>query len=154
MPNPFAHVELNTPALAESKQFYSSVFSWKLEDMPQHGYTMINVGKGGVGGGMQQKPMPEAPTAWLPYVTVDSIRDTLDKARAQGAQVVQDYMPIGEMGAIAVFVDPAGAALGLWESTKKPTPRKASARKTTTRKPAKKAAKKTAAKKGKKKGKR
>ena len=151
MPNAFAHVELNTPELAQAKKFYSSVFSWKLEDMPGIGYTMINVGKG-TAGGMQQKPMPEQPTAWLPYVEVADVRGTLDKARTAGANVVVDYTPIGEMGAIGVFVDPAGASLGVWEATRKvsaTSTRKTAAKK---KKPAKKAAAKKPAKKaGKKK---
>lgn len=152
MANPFAHVELNTDALDQSKQFYSTVFSWKLQDMPQVGYTMIDVGKGGVGGGMQKKPMPQAPTAWLPYVTVDDVAATLNKARQAGGQVVQDKLSIGDMGFIGVFVDPAGAALGVWQAAAKP--RKAAARKparktASSKKTAKKPAKKAAKKKGK-----
>jgi predicted enzyme related to lactoylglutathione lyase len=152
MANPFAHIELNTDALDQSKAFYSSVFNWKLQDMPEAGgYTMIDVGKGGVGGGMQQKPMPQAPTAWLPYVTVDNVAATLEKARNAGAQVVQDRMPIGEMGAIGIFIDPAGAALGVWEAAPKAhRPAKKAAKK----KPAKKVAKKVAKKKPAKRGKR
>ena len=147
MGNPFAHIELNTDALDQSKSFYKSVFSWKLQDMPDAGmggYTLINVGKG-VGGGMQTKQMPQAPTAWLPYVTVDNVAATLDKARNAGGQVVVDRMPIGDMGAIGIFVDPAGAALGVWEAAPKRKPAK---------KTAKKAAKKPATKAAKKKGKR
>jgi predicted enzyme related to lactoylglutathione lyase len=146
MGNPFSHIELNTDALEQAKSFYQTVFSWKLQDMPGGGmpYTVINVGKG-VGGGMQTKQMAQAPTAWLPYVTVDNVSATLDKAKNAGGQVVLDRMPIGEMGAIGIFVDPAGAALGVWET--------APARKAAKKKPAKKTAKKAAkkpAKKGKK----
>ena len=68
MPNPFVHVELSTSDAEQAKSFYGNLFKWKLQDMPQHDYTLINVGKGGVGGGMMQKQMPQAPTAWLPYV--------------------------------------------------------------------------------------
>jgi hypothetical protein len=35
-----------------------------------------------------------------------------------------EYMAIGDMGAIGVFVDPTGAGIGLWESAKK-KPKKA-----------------------------
>ena len=70
MPNPFAHIELTTADLPAAQKFYSKVFAWKLRDMPGMNYTMIDVG-GGTGGGMQAKPMPEAPTGWMPYVQVD-----------------------------------------------------------------------------------
>jgi predicted enzyme related to lactoylglutathione lyase len=126
MANPFAHIELNTDDLAAAKAFYKKVFDWKLADM--QGYTMIDVGKG-TGGGMQKKPMAEAPTSWLPYVEVDDVKKTLAKAAKAGARVVQDYMEIGEMGAIGVFVDPTGAGLGVWAAKKKAAKKKAPAKK-------------------------
>jgi len=119
MPNAFAHIELTTDDLPKSKKFYKSVFDWKLKDMPGGiPYTMIDVGKG-TGGGMQKKPMPSAPTGWLAYVQVDSVKKTVAKAAKAGAKVMLDYMPIGKNGAIGVFTDPNGAPLGVWESAKK-----------------------------------
>ena len=118
MANPFAHIELSTDDLGKAKKFYKSVFDWKLNDMKGMPYTMIDVGKG-TGGGMQKKPMPEAPTAWLAYVEVADVKKTLAKASKGGGRVVLDYHPIGTNGAIGVFVDPTGAALGVWESAKK-----------------------------------
>jgi predicted enzyme related to lactoylglutathione lyase len=73
-----------------------------------------------VGGGMQKKPMAEAPTMWLPYVEVDDVKETIAKARKAGATIFVEYESIGEMGAIGVFGDPTGAALGVWETAKKP----------------------------------
>ena len=118
MAHPFAHLELNTDDPAAAKKFYQSVFDWKLQDMGD--YTMIDTGGGpdGAGGGIQKKPMADAPTAWLPYVRVDSVKATLAKAAAGGAQRVLDYTIIGDMGAIGIFTDPTGATLGVWESAK------------------------------------
>ncbi len=115
MPNPFAHIELSTDDVKKAKKFYQAVFAWKLNDMPAMAYTMIDVG-GGVGGGMQKKPMPEAPTAWLPYVQVDDVKATIAKAIKGGGSAVLPFQEIGDMGAIGIFVDPAGAMLGLWEA--------------------------------------
>jgi predicted enzyme related to lactoylglutathione lyase len=119
MPNPFAHIELSTDDVKKAKKFYQAVFAWKLTDMPAMAYTMIDVG-GGVGGGMQNKPMPDAPTAWLPYVQVDDVKATMAKALKGGGSAVLPFQEIGEMGAIGIFVDPAGAMLGLWESKSPP----------------------------------
>src|SRR5450755_2701705 len=115
MPNPFAHIELSTDDVKKAKKFYQAVFAWKLNDMPAMAYTMIDVG-GGVGGGMQKKPMPEAPTAWLPYVQVDDVKATMAKAIKGGGSAVLPFQEIGDMGAIGIFVDPAGAMLGVWEA--------------------------------------
>ena len=118
MPNAFVHIELNTDDVAKARKFYKGLFKWKMVAMGP-GYTGIDVGKGGAGGGMQKKPMPEAPTLWLPYVAVDDVKKTVAKARKLGASVQVDYMEIGDMGAIGVFVDPTGAPIGVWEEKKK-----------------------------------
>ena len=34
MANPFVHVELNTPDPAKAKAFYSKLFQWQLDDLP------------------------------------------------------------------------------------------------------------------------
>ena len=138
MANPFCYVELHTGDTKASRKFYKSLFDWKYEEMSMGGpvpYTMINMGKTkGAGGGINAKSMPEAPTMWLPYVEVASVKKTLAKAAKGGAKVVQDYMSIGAHGALGVFIDPAGAAIGVWEAAAKP------AKKVAKKKPAKKAA--------------
>lgn len=118
MPNPFVHIELNTDDVAKAKKFYKGLFKWKLGAMGP-GYTGIDVGKGGAGGGMQKKPMPEAPTMWLPYVLVDDVKKTVEKARKLGAKIQVEYMQIADMGAIGVFTDPSGAPIGVWAAAKK-----------------------------------
>jgi predicted enzyme related to lactoylglutathione lyase len=154
MPNPFAHVELSTDDVKKAKKFYQSVFGWKLTDIPAMGYTMIDVG-GGVGGGMQKKQMAEAPTAWLPYVQVEDLDATMAKAIKLGAKAQVEHQDIGDMGAIGIFIDPAGAAIGLWQGkapaaappppAKKAVAKKAAAKKAPAKKAPAKSAKKAAA---------
>jgi uncharacterized protein len=121
--NNFVHIELSTDDVAAAKKFYKQIFAWKLTDMPMGPgmvYTMIDTGSRVTGGGMQDKPMPEAPTAWLPYVTVQSVKKTIAKAKKLGAKVILSYQPLPGMGAIGIFIDPTGAALGIWELGKQP----------------------------------
>jgi predicted enzyme related to lactoylglutathione lyase len=113
MPNPFAHIELTTDDLKAAQKFYSKVFAWKLSEMPGMNYTMIDVG-GGTGGGMQLRPMPEAPTGWMPYVQVDDVKATVAKATKAGATAMLPYQEVGDMGSIGVFADPNGAVIGVW----------------------------------------
>src|SRR6188474_1308376 len=105
MGNPFCHIELNTDDVGKAKKFYKGLFDWKIGPLGPN-YSGIDVGKGGTGGGMQKKPMPEVPTHWLPYVLVDDVKKTIAKAKKLGAKVHVDYMPIGDMGAIGIFSDP------------------------------------------------
>jgi predicted enzyme related to lactoylglutathione lyase len=138
MANTFIHFELNTDDVSSSKDFYRKLFKWKFKPTKGMPYTMIDTGSKTSGAGMQVKPMPQAPTAWLSYVEVDDVRKTLAKAQAAGAQPVVEYQPIPGMGAFAIFTDPAGAMLGLWEVEKKPKPaRKPAPRKGANKKAAK-----------------
>jgi predicted enzyme related to lactoylglutathione lyase len=144
MPNGFVHVELHSDDAQQSKKFYKSLFDWKLRDIPDMTYTMIDVGKTGVGGGIGPRNLPVP--AWLPYVEVASVKKSIAKAKSLGATIAVEYQPIGEMGAIGVFIDPLGAALGVWEMGKAakqaPAPAKKKAAKKAAKKPAKKKAKK------------
>lgn len=146
MGNPFVHIELSTDDVAGAKKFYKKLFAWKLKDMKSPGmpYTMVDFGSKISGGGITGKQMANQPTAWLPYVLVASVKKTLAKVEPAGGKVIVPFMPIGEMGAIGVFFDPAGGALGVWEKSKKvakKAPKKKAAKKAP-KKAAKKAAKK------------
>ncbi len=124
MGNGFVHIELTTGDVGKAKKFYKSLFDWKFSDIPNMGYTIIDAGKKTIGGGMQKPPMPGAPHAWLPYVEVSDVKKTLAKAKKGGATIVLDYQAIGAMGAMGVFLDPSGSALGVWEPAKKKAPKK------------------------------
>lgn len=119
MANPFVYVELNTSDVPGSKAFYTKLFDWKLEEVPNIGmdYTFIKVGEG-TGGGMMKHPMPGAPSMWLPYVGVDDIKAATAKAKALGAKVIVDVREVMGHGHMSVLTDPAGATIALWEQKK------------------------------------
>ena len=115
MPNPFVHVELQTKDPEKSKKFYAGLFDWKLEDVPDMDYTMINVGDG-TGGGMMKNPVPDMPDNWFPYILVDDIAASTKKAQALGAQICKDMTEVPGMGWFSVITDPTGAIFGLWQA--------------------------------------
>jgi len=114
VPNPFCHVELNTTDLKKAKDFYSQLFNWKLEDMPDGSYTMIRVGEG-TGGGMMKNPVPGAPSFWLSYVLVDDIQAATKKAKTLGGTVMREVTEIPGYGSFSVLADPTGAHFALWK---------------------------------------
>ena len=121
MANPFVHVELNTTDRAKAKQFYGHLFQWELKDMdmgPMGTYTTIGVGEG-TGGGMMQHPMEGAPSLWVPYILVDDLAASTAKARELGGHIVQENVPVAEMGKFSLITDPTGAIFGIWENVKK-----------------------------------
>lgn len=114
MANPFVHVELNTTDLGKAKSFYGQLFNWTLEEVPGMEYTVIKVGEG-TGGGMMTHPVPGAPSMWLPYVGVDDIEASTQKAKSLGATVVKDVTEIPMVGWFSVILDPTGAAIALFK---------------------------------------
>jgi predicted enzyme related to lactoylglutathione lyase len=120
MANPFVHIELDTTDIGKAKSFYSALFDWKLRDEDMGNgvtYTMIDVGEG-TGGGMMTHPMG-GPSLWLPYVLVDEINAATEKARSLGAQILREPMEVPGAGWLSIFLDPTGAALGMWQPTGK-----------------------------------
>jgi uncharacterized protein len=114
MANPFVHVELHTHDPEKARKFYSALFDWKLEDVPGMDYTLVNVGEG-TGGGMMKSPMPDAIPQWVPYVLVENIEASTEKARSLGAKVLSDVTEVPDMGRFTMLLDPTGAAFALWE---------------------------------------
>lgn len=122
MANPFVHVELNTSDPEKAKAFYSELFQWQLEDVPNPAvaagsYTMIKVGAGTGGGIMKQ--IPGGPSGWLAYVEVGDIYAATQKAKSLGGKVMKDVTEVMGMGWLSFIEDPTGAVLGLWKSKSK-----------------------------------
>jgi predicted enzyme related to lactoylglutathione lyase len=120
--NPFVHIELNTLEPEKAKAFYSKLFEWHLEDMPNSSvptgeYTLIKVGKGTGGGIMKQ--IPHGPLGWLAYVEVEDIRAATKKAKSLGGEVMKDVTEVMDLGWLSIIRDTAGAVLGLWQSKSK-----------------------------------
>ena len=119
MANPFVHVELNTPDPEMAKAFYSKLFQWQLEEMPNSAvsdgtYTMIKVGTG-IGGGIM-KQVPGGPAGWLAYVAVDDIHAATQKAKSLGGKIMKDVTEVPGMGWFSFIQDPTGSILGLWKA--------------------------------------
>lgn len=132
MGNAFVHVELTTDDPAAARKFYKKVFDWTVSEAPKMNYTLINTGDKKVGGGINAKSMPSQPTSWLVYAEVDSVRKTIAKAEKAGAKTLVPFQDMGAQGAIGVFVDPTGAAFGVWERAAKPAKPSASKKKNAT----------------------
>ena len=77
-------------------------------------YTIINVGEG-TGGGMMKSPMPDALPQWVPYVLVEDVAASTEKAKSLGAKVLADVTEIPDIGWFSMLLDPTGAAFALWQ---------------------------------------
>jgi predicted enzyme related to lactoylglutathione lyase len=122
------HFEIPAEDLDRAKNFYGSVFGWKLETMPMPGgeytsvittpvdeQTQVPNQPGAINGGMMQRD-ERTPS---PVITIDveGIDDALKEIEASGGTTVTPRTAIPGMGAFAYFKDPEGNVLGLWETT-------------------------------------
>jgi predicted enzyme related to lactoylglutathione lyase len=105
--------ELYTDDVAKSVAFYTKFAGFTEEKMPMKdgSYHILNAGGKGRAGVMKS-PMP-MPQAWLPYVQVASVDDSVAKAKKLGATVHLAGEDIQGVGRIAIFSDPQGGMLGL-----------------------------------------
>jgi len=109
--------ELWTPDDAKARQFYGQVFGFGFDGMdmgPGGMYYMLK--KDGISrGGLTRSAQPKAPSLWLPYVTVADCDASQAKARELGAKVLVPGTDIPNMGRFAIFEDPTGAAVAVFQ---------------------------------------
>lgn len=115
MASPVVHFEINGSDLEKMQGFYSSMFDWEIQAMPEMGYGMVAGADGGIGGGLASAPgMSSSVTV---YVAVDDLQAHLDKAASLGGKVVQEVTEIPGAGVtVAMFADPDGNNIGLVKS--------------------------------------
>ena len=102
--------------LAGSNSFYSSLFGWEADDQGEEmgHYTLMRKGGKTVAGNMGLM-MEGQPSAWVTYISVDDADATVDLAKKAGAAVFVEPMDVADIGRMAVFADPTGAAIGVWQ---------------------------------------
>lgn len=115
MGNPIAHWELMVNDLAKAQAFYSSVFDWEWDESTFPGYSMIKTGSD-PGGGLMAKPETAPGCALNTYFSVADIETTMAKAVEAGATSIVPKTPIPGMGYWAMFADPDGIPIGLFQT--------------------------------------
>ena len=102
----FCWNELMTPNVSKSKEFYSALFGWEIQDHPMGHvtYTMLKKGDKDVGGLMQipQGQEDQIPPHWMSYIYVNDVNDTIEKAKKLGANIKQ-LPDVGDFGRLAVL---------------------------------------------------
>src|SRR5882724_3494088 len=109
-------VDVSSPDLARTKQFYSALFGWEIPDGPPEagGYSLAMV-RGRTVAGVGPQMNPAVPPAWTTYVNVDSVDGTVKLVADNGGTVLMPPMDVMDAGRMAIFADPVGAVIGLWE---------------------------------------
>lgn len=109
-------VDLSSPDVAASKEFYGALFSWEAPDLgPEAGGYALFQKSGKNVAGIGPIMMEGQPAAWTSYVNVESADDTVAKAKGAGATVFVEPMDVLQSGRMAIFADPTGVAIGIWQ---------------------------------------
>jgi uncharacterized protein len=114
-PGTFSWVDLSTPDGEGAKAFYGGLFGWEFRDdeIPGGGVYTMCLNEGDEVAAIVQQD--EDPAHWNNYVSVESADDTAKKARDLGANLIEDPFDVMDSGRMAVFADPGGAMLCVWE---------------------------------------
>jgi uncharacterized protein len=95
-----------------SAAFYEGVFGWSVDaDRDDPSFTD---GTGHVIGHFVADLPVAGEAGVLPYVFVESVDGTLEKAVARDGEVVTEPYPEGDLR-VATFRDPAGNVIGVWQ---------------------------------------
>src|ERR1700761_3153485 len=110
-PGGVSYLAIPARDVARSAAFYQAVFGWELRGDPDQ--PSFSDGTGHVIGHWRTDLEPAGEAGVRPYVYVTDLAAALDRAGAQGAEVVAAPYHEGSLR-IAIVRDPAGNAIGLW----------------------------------------
>jgi predicted enzyme related to lactoylglutathione lyase len=111
-PRPIVHLELHTSDQVRASAFYAQLLQWRVQLVrgAAGSYLSFNTG-GDLGGGVVEcrtsRPL------WLPYVQVDRIVQSTERARELGAVVLLEPRE-GPSGWRSVVSSPHAGEIALW----------------------------------------
>ena len=113
-PRPVVHLELHTSDQVRATAFYAQLLHWRAQVVRTAvgSYLAFNPGGRHMGGGIVEcctgRPL------WLPYVEVDRIDRSTERARELGAVVLLEPRE-GPSGWRSVVSSPQAGEIALWE---------------------------------------
>jgi predicted enzyme related to lactoylglutathione lyase len=112
-------VDLSTTDQPGARTFYGELFGWESTEPNEEFGGYLNFSKDGelVAGCMGYVPeMGGVPNVWGVYLAVTDSDAVAKAVEANGGQVLAPPMAVGDLGTMAVYIDPAGAVIGTWEA--------------------------------------
>jgi predicted enzyme related to lactoylglutathione lyase len=115
-----AWVDIGVPDPQIAADFYGALFGWEVPEGPAEagGYRFATVGRHRVAGIGVQRGV--GPPAWATYIATDDADATSAAVEAAGGRIVLPPIDVLDVGRMAVFTDPVGAVLSLWQAVSHP----------------------------------
>jgi uncharacterized protein len=111
-PGGVSYLRIPAPDPERTAAFYEAVFGWTVDAGRES--PSFRDGSGHVIGHFMPDLAVAGEAGVRPYVYVDSVRETLERALAHGAEVTAEPYPEGNL-TVATFRDPAGNEIGAWQ---------------------------------------
>jgi predicted enzyme related to lactoylglutathione lyase len=119
MPHPVVHFEIGSQDDERLAGFYSALFGWTMQPVPEAGYTLVDTqGGAGINGGIERTAGPDASLTF--YIETDDLQAALDKINLLGGKTVRPVTELPGMATYALFEDLDGLIIGLVLATGKP----------------------------------
>lgn len=102
------------------RDFYKDVVGWKTMDISMgdyNDYCMMSPDDDVVRTGIchQRGVNKDIPSAWIMYVNVADLDQSIDAVRKGGGEIIGDIRKMGEKARFCIIKDPAGAYIGLFD---------------------------------------
>jgi predicted enzyme related to lactoylglutathione lyase len=113
-------VDTSQPKPEAATEFYGELFGWEFEsvlpeDSPGKYYSALIDGRRVAAVGSIPEGAPEMAT-WNTYIWVDSADETASRVKDAGGSVITEPFDIFDAGRMAVFSDPEGAVICVWQA--------------------------------------
>lgn len=110
----FIHVEIPSANLQRAAKFYHEVFGWNMNYVAEADYMLFETG-GAINGAFYHSPQHTGRQGVVVYVEVNNLEETLALVTQHGGATVVNKTTVDERGSFALFSDPDGNVLGIWE---------------------------------------
>ncbi|MFK0151396.1 VOC family protein [Streptomyces sp. NPDC090499] len=111
-------VDVQLSDVEAGKRFYGALFGWTFEDAgPEAVWARLD---GAAVARLARKRDGRMPTVWTVYFATPDARDLARRVVAAGGQIVNDPVPVRDLGTAALAADPTGAVFGLWQAAGHP----------------------------------
>lgn len=111
--HPIVHIEFSAKDREAAGKFYSELFGWNVQQMPEMNYATFEA-EGGPGGGFNPVTEEYPAGTVMVYVQADDIDASLAKAESLGGKTLVPKSEIPQTGWFAFFRDPTGNTVGLY----------------------------------------
>ena len=113
--HPIVHVDIPAAHTKEAAEFYAKTFDWTLEHAPEFDYWQFAADGGPGGGFMQAGEQAATINRVIIYIGTDNVDKSLAEVEANGGKTVQPKSEIPGIGWYAVFTDPEGNEVALFQ---------------------------------------